>query len=158
VREGGKDVMVLGILIMMLLALIVFFLAAKMFILKTRVAKLEALDKAITKEAQLLERTSTKARVLDNLLKKRDGGLYAFQKLMSLIGEEIYLASFSYDDQGNLKFAGTADSMSRVFAFVTKLEESNYYRDVKTDQTKSRREGKREVADFEISCALAEGV
>jgi len=158
VREGGKDVMVLGILIMMLLALIVFFLAAKMFILKTRVAKLEALDKAITKEAQLLERTSTKARVLDNLLKKRDGGLYAFQKLMSLIGEEIYLASFSYDDQGNLKFAGTADSMSRVFAFVTKLEESNYYRDVKTEQTKSRREGKREVADFEISCALAEGV
>lgn len=158
VREGGRDAMTLGILIMILLTLTVFFLAVKMFILRNRVEKLEALDRSITKEAKVLERTSTKARVLDNLLGKRGGGLYAFQKLMSLIGEEIYLTSFSYDNQGNLKFAGTADSMSRVFAFVTKLEESNYFRDVKTEQTKSRREGKREVADFEISCVLAEGV
>lgn len=154
VREGGKEALTFGILCMVLLTLIVFFLATKMFIMKTQLEKRDTLNKSISEEARLLERASTKSRVLSNLIEKRGGGLYAFQILLTMIGDDMYLVSFSYDNQGNLKFAGTADSMSKVFAFVTKLEESNSFKDVKAEQTKSRREGKQEVADFEISCTL----
>jgi len=81
-----------------------------------------------------------------------------FDKVSALIGEDMYLSRFSYDFKGKIIIAGTADSMSRVFAFVTQLEESNYFTKVKTKETKSRREGKADVADFELHCTLAEGV
>jgi len=156
VREGGRDALTFGILIMILLTLVVFFLATKMAILKVRYSTRDALNKSIAEDARLLERASTKSRVLSKLIEERGGSLYAFQIMMSMIGDDMYLSSFSYDNQGNLKFSGTADSMSKVFAFVTKLEESNHFRNVKAEQTKSRREGKQEVADFEISCSLLE--
>lgn len=53
--------------------------------------------------------------------------------------------------------SGTAATMSRVFAFVTQIEESNYFSAVKTKETKTRKEGKQEVADFSVECVLAQG-
>ena len=82
--------------------------------------------------------------------------MYVFEKVSTVIGDDIYLSSFSFDKDDKIKLTGTADSMSRVFAFVTELEESQYFKDVKTISTKSRREGQREVADFEIECLFSE--
>jgi len=47
--------------------------------------------------------------------------------------------------------------MSRVFSFVTQLRDSNHFASVEAKETKSRKEGKQDVADFVIECVLAQG-
>ena len=73
------------------------------------------------------------------------------------IGDDLYLSQVNYGKDGNVSIAGTAASMSRVFAFVTQLMQSNYFSKVETKETKSRKEGKDDVADFVIECVLAKG-
>ena len=157
-REGGREIITLGILIMTILMIISLFLASKLYFKSTLAKKLDEINQTTAEQAQLLERTSTKNRVVHRLLETRGKGLYVFDKVSALIGEDMYLSRFVYDFKGKIVIAGTADSMSRVFAFVTQLEESNYFTKVKTKETKSRREGKSDVADFELHCTLAEGV
>lgn len=40
--------------------------------------------------------------------------------------------------------------MAVIFSFVEDLNKSGYFREVKTRYTSKRKEGEREVADFEI--------
>ncbi len=157
VREGGKEVMTLGILIMTLFLMISFYLGAQLYFKSVQIERLDSIHEGTFDRARALERISTKTRAVKKLLENRGRGLYVFDKVTALIGDDIYLTQFAYDAEGNLTLAGTAESMSRIFAFVTQLEESNYFASVKTEETKSRRQGKEEVADFIIQCVLAEG-
>ena len=158
VREGGRDIVTLGVSIMTIMLLLSVFLVVKIFLKKEQIKRLDKINESSFGEARVLEQTSTKSKVLKKLLKTRGKGLYVFEKVNSMIGEDIYLTSFSFDKEGAVSFSGTAESMSRVFAFVNELEESNYFKEVKTKETKSRREGQKEVADFSIECILTEGV
>ena len=158
VREGGRDALTLGSLIMTCLLMVCIFLATKIYLLDQRIKKIDEYDQETFEEARALERTSTKSRVLRNLLDNRGKGLYVFERVTSLISPEIYLTHFSYDSEGDLRLAGTAGSMSQVYALVNELEESNYFQSVDPKETKSRRAGDKEVADFQIECLLAEGI
>jgi Tfp pilus assembly protein PilN len=157
-RQGSKDMIRLGVLIMSGFLMMSLFLVSKIYLRNMHTQRLDEVHHATYDQARVLERASTKSRLLRNLLDNRGKGLYVFERVTTLIGEDISLANFSYNKEGEVSLAGTADSMSRVFAFVTELEESNYFQEVKTEQTKSRREGAKEVADFEIGCLLAEGI
>lgn len=158
VREGGRDIITLGITIMTIMLLLSVFLVAKTFLKKEQIKKLDKMNESSFGEARTLEQVSTKSKVLKSLIKTRGKGLYVFEKINSMIGEDIYLNAFNFDKEGAISFGGTAESMSRVFAFVNELEESNYFKDVKTKETKSRREAQKEVADFSIECIMTEGV
>lgn len=158
VRQGGREAIGLGILILTAFLMLSIFLVTKIYLKKELIKRLDKLNEASFERSRILEKMSTKTRALRDLLGSRGKGLYVFEKINSLIGDDIYLTSLSYDKEGNVKFTGTAISMSRVFAFVTELEESNYFKDVKASETKSRREGQKEVADFQIECVIAEGV
>jgi Tfp pilus assembly protein PilN len=156
VREGSKDIITLGVTIMSFLLIFCLFLTAKVYLKNLRKTAIEEMEESTTAEARSLEGASTKVRVLRGLLETRGKGLYVFDKLTSMITDDIYLTAFSYDRDGAVTIGGTAESMSRVYAFVTTLEESLYFKNVETKQTKTRKEGGKEVADFEISCTYAD--
>jgi hypothetical protein len=156
VREGSKDIITLGVTIMSFLLIFCLFLTAKVYLKNLRKTAIEEMEESTTAEARSLEGASTKVRVLRGLLETRGKGLYVFDKLTAMITDDIYLTAFSYDRDGAVTIGGTADSMSRVYAFVTTLEESLYFKNVETKQTKTRKEGGKEVADFEISCTYAD--
>ena len=156
VREGGKDVINIGIIVMTALLLISLFLATKIYLKNYKIDRIESKYVQTSDEARLLENASTKTRVLQNFLEKRGKGLYVFDRLRSMIGDDIYLAQFTYDEEANITLSGTANSMSRVYAFVTKLEESLYFQNVEAAETKTRKQQGKEVADFVINCKFAE--
>ena len=153
-RQSSKDMMTLGVLIMTLFLIVSCFLAGKIYIKNLLYDKLDSMHQSIGQEARSLEGTSTKNRVVRQLLENRGKGLWVFGIVSELLGEDVYLSNFSYQEDGKLGLVGTAQSMSKVFAFVTKLEESNYFNSVKAKQTKLRREGSEDVADFEIEAML----
>lgn len=157
-REGGREIVTLGILIMTCLVMICIFLAGKIYIKRNLIDRLDIMGESVSSQARVLERASTKTRVLRNLIEYRGKGLYVFDKVTSLIGPEMYLSSFSYDQEGNLQLLGTADTMSSVFSLVTKFENSGYFSSVTTNETKTRKEGGKEVADFDIKCQLIQEI
>jgi len=157
-REGGREIVNLGILIMTCLVMICVFLASKIYIKNNLISRLDKTQETISTQARVLERASTKSRVLRNLIEYRGKGLYVFDKVTSLIGSDIYLSIFSYDKEGKIHLVGTAQNMSGVFAFVTKLEDAGYFSDVKTNETKTRKEGAEEVADFDIDANLIQEI
>ena len=158
IREESRDLLKLGMLVMTLALLGIIFLFGKIHFKTLLIGKLNAIYEETFDEARYLERISTKSRAVRSLLETRGRGLYVFDKVTGLLGPEIYLKEFTFDHEGNLALKGTADSMSSIFALVKHLEESNYFETVKTNETKSRREGKEEVADFDLTCKLKEGI
>lgn len=157
-REGGKEVITMGILIMTCLVMICVYLASKIYVKNNLIQRLDKASEAVYQQARTLERASTKSRVLRTLIEHRGKGLYVFDKITSLIGEKVYLSSFNYDQEGSVHLLGTAETMSEVFAFVTKLEESGYFTSVVTNKTQTRKEGAKEVADFDIDVKLQEAM
>jgi len=158
IRQESRDLAATAVLVMTVVLLISFYFFGKIHFKTLVVEKLDEVNASTFEEARYLERVSTKSRAIRNLLEGRGKGLYVFNKISELFGEEIYLREFTYDLEGNLVIKGTANSMSQIFAFVKVLEESTYFESVKTNETQSRREGKKEVADFDIAGKLKEGI
>lgn len=157
-RESGREIVTLGILIMTCLVMICVFLAGKIYIKRNLIERLDVMAESVSSQARVLERSSTKTRVLRNLIEYRGKGLYVFDKVTSLIGQDTYLSSFSYDQDGNIQLLGSAETMSAVFALVTKFENSGYFSSVTTNETKTRKEGGKEVADFDLKCQLIQEI
>ncbi len=153
-REGGKDMMTLSVLIMLVFFMVSSYLAIKISMKNMTVQKLDQENTTSFEQARTMERVSTKSRAMKENISQRGKSLFVFQRITSLIGEDVYLSGFGYEEGGEITLAGTARSMSRVYSLVTHLEESGYCGSVKTNQTKVRREGDREVADFDLSCTL----
>ncbi|MBU3759974.1 MAG: PilN domain-containing protein, partial [Candidatus Omnitrophica bacterium] len=116
--------------------------------------RLDVKAESLSSQARTLEKASTKIRVLRNSIGYRGKGLYVFDKVVSLFGPDSYLSSFSYDPEGNIILLGTSETMSGVFALVTKFESSGLFSSVTTQETKTRKEGGKEVADFDLKCQL----
>ncbi len=157
-REQSHEITSLGITIMTIFIVLSLFLYTKIYFKNTRMQKIEAAGKATFDDARMLERISTKNRVVRKILKTRGKGLSAFDEVTGLLGESTYLSHMGYDIDGKITLGGTAESMSQVFALVNRLEASNHYLSVKATETKSRREGTKDVADFEIVCILPESI
>ena len=64
--------------------------------------------------------------------------------------DEIYLQSILLGEEGRINIQGISESMSRVFNFVTALEESEYFKSVKTTSTTAKKDRGKDVAAFEI--------
>lgn len=157
-RKSGRDIITMGILIMACLVMICSYLGSRVYLKQSLIDELDAAFEITSVQARSFESASTKARLLRNLIENRGKGIYVFDKVTSLVGTNVYLTHYSYDEEGNITLRGTADSMSGVFGFVTKLEDSGYFSSVVTNETQTRRVKGDDVADFSIECVLLEEI
>ena len=157
VRESSRDILGLGILIMAVFLLASLIMGSKIYFRKIVNQKLDVVSQKFGEEAKRLEIVSTKNRIVKKLIESRGKELTVLNVINGFIGDDLYLSQVNYSSEGNVSIAGTAASMSRVFAFVTQLMQSIYFSKVETKETKSRKEGKDDVADFVIECVLAKG-
>lgn len=157
VREMSRDILGLGILIMSIFLLTSLIMGSKIYFRGMVNQKLDGISQKYGEEAKRLEIVSTKNRIVKKLIESRGKELTVLNVINGFIGDDLYLSQVNYDSEGRVSIAGTAASMSRVFAFVTQLMQSNYFSKVETKETKSRKEGKQDVADFVIECVLAKG-
>jgi Tfp pilus assembly protein PilN len=83
--------------------------------------------------------------------------LEIIHELYRLIPQEIYLNGITLDSGGNLSVVGVSESMSKVFALVTALEDSPFFEGVKTKSTASKKVGGKDMATFELVMKLVTG-
>ena len=149
--------MSLGILIMAIFFLTTLIMGSKIYFKKLVNQKLETASHQYSEEAKNLESVSTKNRIVKKRLESRGKELQILKIINGFVGDDLYFSLVNYDSEGHVTLTGTAGSMSRVFSFVTQLRDSNHFASVEAKETKSRKEGKQDVADFVIECVLAQG-
>jgi len=149
IEERGKDLIKTGIFILTIFIVTFFILASKIYFKGAQLNKLESKYSAINREAQTLEKDLAKVGLVKNYLTSRGYSLEVLTELHSLVSDDIELNEIRYDgDKFSVK--GTADAMSSVFSFVDRMEKSKYFKDVKTRYTAKRKDGLKDVTDFEI--------
>jgi Tfp pilus assembly PilM family ATPase/Tfp pilus assembly protein PilN len=153
-EERGRDLIKTGIFILAIFILFFFILISKVYFKNTYLKYLTTKYDSLNQQAQELERDFTKMSLVKSYLLSRGYSLEVLTELYNLAPLEIQLEDIRFDEQGKFSIKGTAESMSVVFAFVDSMEKSKYFRDVKTKYTSKRKDGNRDVADFEIACLL----
>ena len=74
--------------------------------------------------------------------------------LYDAVPGEIYLKGIKVDAEGKIFIKGTSESMSRIFAFVTELENNKLFKGVKTEYTESSGASGQEISEFGIVMTL----
>lgn len=153
-HERSREVIKCGIFVMSILVLICVILMASIYYKGVYLSKLEVKLKDMDTQVEGLEKTSTKVMIIKSFLNKKNHSLDLLSELYRLVPDNIYLRSVSVDGKGAVNIKGTATAMSEAFSFVTALENSKFFKNVAAQNTSSRKEGAKEVSDFEITCML----
>ncbi|MBU2063121.1 MAG: pilus assembly protein PilM [Candidatus Omnitrophica bacterium] len=116
--------------------------------------RLKIQHETLAPEAEILEKSMTKARIIKHYIRNRGHSLKVIEALYEILPKRIMLTDIKMDIEGKLNLKGTARAMSDVFTFVVALEESEFFSNVQTNYTSSRKEKDEDWADFGISCLL----
>lgn len=153
-EKRGRELIKTGIFVLSIFVLVFFILLSDIYIksayLKTLNTKYQALDR----EAEKLEKDFIRASTVKDYLVMRGYSVEILTELHAMIPADLELDDLRFDEQGKFSIRGTAKSTSTIFSFVDNIEKSKYFKEAKTRYTTKRREGSRDVTDFEINCLL----
>jgi Tfp pilus assembly PilM family ATPase len=147
-EERGKDLIETGIFILAIFVLFFSILISKVYFKNAYLRQLTAKYSSLNRQAQGLEDDFNKMGLVKGYLLSRGYALEVLTELYNISPLEIQLEDIRFDEQG--KFS--------VFSFVDNMEKSAYFKDVKTKYTSKRKDGNRDVADFEIVCLLNKNI
>jgi Tfp pilus assembly PilM family ATPase/Tfp pilus assembly protein PilN len=153
-EERGKGLIKTGIYVMALLVMLVIILVSKIYLKGAYLKNLDRTYQTLNQEASVLEKDFSEIGMIKEYLLNRGYSIDVLSELHSVSPLSVRLEDIRFDAQGKLALRGVAQTMSDVFNFVDSLEKSKLFKDVKTKYTSMRREGAKDVADFEISCSL----
>lgn len=153
-EEKGKEVVKASVLAVVLLILICGIFFSKLYFKSLLLEKVEEEYTAKRKAVLALDRIDQRTRIVKAYVNSRMVSLDVLGTLYTLIPNEIYLDSITLEDDGSISIQGVSESMSRVFNFVTRLEESEIFKNVKTKSTTAKKDRGKDVAAFEIAFRL----
>lgn len=153
-EEKSREIIKSGILVMTIIVIFCSLLIVKIYYKNQYLNKLQQQEAKIRPEVKELEEVSTKIAAARNYLENKKRSLDVIFDLYEILPESIYIKSISVDEKGAVLLKGTASAMSEVFNFLSTLENSKYFKDASATNTANRKEGNKDVADFEISCVL----
>ncbi|MFA5147384.1 MAG: pilus assembly protein PilM [Candidatus Omnitrophota bacterium] len=153
-EERGRDLIKTGIFVFTAFMILCLILVSNIFFKTAYLKNLTVKYRDFDKEAQTLENKFTMVSMVRNYLSSRGYSLEVLAELHSITPIDLELNDIRFDDQGKISIKGTAESMSTVFSFVEAIGKSKYFKDAKTKYTSKRKEGTKDMADFEITAAL----
>lgn len=154
IEERGRDLIKTGVLTLTIIVLILLMLIGRIYFKGAELKLLNERYKPLAAQAERLEKDYEKIIQLKSYLKNRGYTLELLVELYKIIPLDLELDDIRLDEQGKFSLSGVAGSMSNVFAFVDAMEKSVYFKDVKIRQTTKRKDGARNVTDFEILSEL----
>ncbi|MFH1593561.1 MAG: pilus assembly protein PilM [Candidatus Omnitrophota bacterium] len=157
-EERGRDLVKVGVLILMVFASVFSMLISDIFLKDALLKTIRKKYESIGLEARELEKNFTKIALIKKYLCNRGRSLEVLAELFNVIPMDLELNNIRFDSDGNVSLKGTAGSMSTVFSFVNDMERSEVFKEVETKHTTKRKDGKRDVTDFELRCFAASGI
>lgn len=155
VEDRGRDLIKTGIFILSAFVLIFSTLISKIYFKSVYLKNLNTKYETLNQQAQVLEKDFSRISLIRNYLSNRGFSLETLSELYNLVPLDLGLSDIQFDKQSKFTIRGTAESMSSVFSFVDSMEKSKYFKDVKTKYTTKRKDGLKDVTDFEITSLLS---
>jgi len=155
-KERSRSIIQTGVFIAVIVFLISGILMVKIYLKELYLEKLNLEYETTNEKAKSLEEIFGKVQLARSYLSGRGYVLEVLSQLYDLVTPEIYLHEIRFDGKGTFSVKGTSVSMSSVFSFITNMEKSKYYKDVKTNSTRKREEEGQDLVDFEIISSLEE--
>jgi Tfp pilus assembly protein PilN len=112
--------------------------------------KIKARYKEKIDEADSLRGISQKTGAVNAYIEDKDDTIEVLGSIYDMLPDEIYLKGITIDKDGNVFIKGTSKTMSRIFSFVTELENNPFFESVKTEYTESKKDKGEDVSDFGI--------
>ena len=156
VKEKGKDLYLMGILLVFILVAVSGVFMGRMYNKERYLAQLKQRLEQIQNKTKELNGMIRGIETIKDRVYTRGISLNLLYEVHRVVSPEIYLVSISFDGKDSLTLRGESNEMSEVFNFVNKLEESPFFQNVKSKYATKRKEGDKEITDFEISCPLAD--
>ncbi|MCK5179636.1 MAG: PilN domain-containing protein, partial [Candidatus Omnitrophica bacterium] len=113
--------------------------------IKKEIAKIE-------KVAGYVERMRRHIYLVENRLDAKGRSVNVLHEVHKLTPREIYFTNINIEEDEKTILQGRAKEMSNVFSFVTMLENSPYFENVKTTYTTTKKDQNEEYTKFEIIC------
>jgi len=155
-KEKSRNIIQSGILIGVIVFLMGGILMTKIYLKELYLERLGIEYEETNKKAESIEETFEEVQLVRSYLSRRGYLLEVLSQLYDLVTPEICLHEIRFDRRGTFSIRGTSKSMSSVFSFITNMERSKYYKDVKTNSTRKREEEGQDLVDFEIVSSLEE--
>ena len=108
--------------------------------------------------ADEVEKMSMRISLIEKRLDAKGASINILNEIYKLTPERICLTNISIFEKKEAILKGYAKTMSDVFKFVTMLENSEMFANVKTSYTTTKKDGDTEYADFEIICLYEKGL
>lgn len=150
IEERGRDLIKTGVFVLTIIVLSLLMLIGRIYFKGAELARLKERTKPLTAQAEKLEKDYERVLQLKNYLKNRGRSLELLAELYKIIPLDLELDDIRLDEQAKFSLSGVAGSMSSVFSFVDAMEKSLLFKDVKIRHTTKRKDGARNVTDFEI--------
>lgn len=153
-EDRGRDLIKTGVLLLSVFVLIFLILLSDIYIKSAYLKTLNMKYQPLKLETEKLEKDFIRASTVKDYLIKRGYSLEVLTELHSIAPADVELDDIRFEEQSKFSIRGTARSTSTIFSFVDNIEKSKYFKEAKTRYTTKRREGSRDVTDFEINCLL----
>jgi Tfp pilus assembly protein PilN len=153
-EERSKDIITSGVLVMTAIVFLCILSLIKIYYKGQYLKKLQTQVGALSAPVRELEKASLKVTTVRNYLENKRYSLNILSALYELLPDDVYLKSVSVDEKGNVSLKGTAAAMSEVFNLVSAIENSKVFTKASATNTASRKEGNKDVSDFEITCII----
>lgn len=154
IEEKGRELIKVGAFSVIIFCLICTVFFSKIYFKSLSLAKLEEEYTEKQKAVASLDRVAQKTRIIRGYLNTRLVSLDVLNELYEKTPEEIYLKEITFKEDGTINIQGISESMSRVFNYITYLEESTFFKGIKTKSTAAKKERGKDVSSFELEFKL----
>ncbi len=156
-EEKRKQFTIMGGLVGAIVLTISFLLLINSYNKNIYLGQLKKRIAGIAKEANAVEKMRLCIGLVENRLSAKKRSLNILYETYKLTPKEIYFTNISLEEGKRVVLQGRAFAMSNVFEFVTTLENSPFFENVKTTYTTTKKEKNIEYAKFEIICMFEDG-
>lgn len=153
-ERRGRDMIKLGVLVMVLLAAVFGFFTEKVFFRREYLRQITERYAKVREDAKQLEGLFAKTQLVKGYLARRGNSIECLSVLYDVLPPDVRLASLKYEQGEKFTAKGTSRTMASAFSFVSNLERSAKFKGVKTKYVTTRMEEGADVADFEIQMMI----
>ncbi len=151
-EKKRKQIMLMGVLAASVVMVGSLLVLISLYLKNSYLTQVEREIKKIEKVASLVDRMRQHISLVETRLDAGQRSINVFHEVHRLTPEEIHFTNVNIEEGGRTILQGRAKEMSNVFSFVTTLEGSAYFENVKTSYTTTKKEKGEEYTKFEIIC------
>ncbi|MCK5178426.1 MAG: PilN domain-containing protein, partial [Candidatus Omnitrophica bacterium] len=147
-----RQITLMGILTASVVMVLSLLLLLNAYFKNTYLGQIKKEIAKIEKVADYVERMRRHISLVETRLDAEQRSINVLHEVHSLTPKEIHFTNISIEEDKQTVFQGRATEMSNVFSFVTTLEKSSYFENVKTTYTTTKKDQGEEYTKFEIIC------